>query len=101
MNALMVKLKEEHDNLKQEEVVSVIHSIDRKRKGFVLDFSLKSFFLEFSEEGCHPTVKKLVSILKAGRISLPEYLKSHTERSGLIQYKNLVRLLENESMKDR
>lgn len=99
MNILLVKLKEECSDLKQEELVSIIRSIDRKRKGFVLDFRLKNFFEDFSDEETHPAVKKLVEILKVGKVNLPDYLKPITNSTNRIPYKKFISKLENETMK--
>ena len=101
MNIFAAKLKQECPKLKQEEVIAIIHFIDRKRKGFVLDFRLKSIFTSVASEGCHPVVERLAEILRMNKTNLPQYLKTVTDSTGSINQKRLMSLLQSEMATDK
>lgn len=95
LNVLLVRLKEVMPSLRQDELISLLQQIDRRKKGFVLDFQLTQFFTSFQDEGCHPVVAKLMNSMKQQKSTLPAALKSALDSTGSVQYKKLEAILES------
>ena len=97
LDNLMLKLREEMPDLSLKDLVCLVEELDREKRGFVLDFKLKDYFSDYTEERAHPIVLRLVDILKKREETLEDYTRPSLSQPGVINFDRFCGQLKREN----